>query len=815
MIPREDTTTPVVLQFSPAAPRLSRSRLARAAAWAAGAAAGTALFAWACGLRVEPAYRYDGAEVEAAARPLPGGAESASLGGIPSKARNAYSYAADFGSPRDMLAVRIAGADPENPPAITVVADGKRYPLQADEAAGGPDGDAIIAAGPVFPENPVSHAEAEVDWGGSAPGAVTLVGTDTSAHGWKLAAGPKAAANASDGVVTRAEWGADEELRFADTDAWKKILADNAKRKPTAAQKKAAEKSLRIYNWLRDTYPQEFTGSVKYKEENGRPLAWPVERSGLMDKVVVHHTGEWTDAADGKPRDEKAVMRGIYYYHARVRQWGDIGYNFVVGKSGTVYEGRAGGDYAVAAHAVWNNSTSVGVSLMGAYDRETPPREQMAGLVNVLSVLSKRYGIDFSAKRTGHRECTNWKCPTDGETVDAYGLAGHRDVGHTNCPGANLYPFVAKIRLAETFSHGREPVPRPGSGLPGDVLLAKAAEPAPRGDFAEPQSPSVAAKLASAAESTFSSEAAASPAPSAAPESEAYGVDERTVRIKLSVPDLAQLKISPADGGKMSLAAGKKSAESSKFLTFKRKGKKDIAVSLGGKTADLTGPVRLSGGVLAIDSWSRKPGWDKTGKLNDNQFRGTLELRNEDGKWLVVNELPLGQYLKGLGEVSEGDPEHKAKTIIVAARTYAAWYLRAENRKFPGKPYDGSDDPAVFQRYLGYGLEKRSPTLSKYADETADTVILYRGKLIKPWYFNSSTGRTRSAKEYCERNGGKNCPDTPWLQSVKDPGTATKAYNGHGVGISGNGATALANAGKTFPEIIRYFLSGTEILQLK
>jgi peptidoglycan hydrolase-like amidase len=229
------------------------------------------------------------------------------------------------------------------------------------------------------------------------------------------------------------------------------------------------------------------------------------------------------------------------------------------------------------------------------------------------------------------------------------------------------------------------------------------------------------------------------------------------------------------------------------------------------KSVTFTEPVRLSGNVLEISNWSRKPGWDKSGTLNDNSFRGTLEIRNRGGKWLVVNELPVGQYVKGLGEVSEGDPEAKAKTIIVAARTYAAFYLQAANRKFPGEPYDGSDDPAVFQRYLGYGLEKRSPSLSKYADETRDVVITYQGKLIKPWYFNASTGKTRSAKQYCESRGGKKCEDIPFLQSVEDPGTPLKAYNGHGVGISGNGATALANRGWTFEDIIRYFLTGVEV----
>lgn len=141
-----------------------------------------------------------------------------------------------------------------------------------------------------------------------------------------------------------------------------------------------------------------------------------------------------------------------------------------------------------------------------------------------------------------------------------------------------------------------------------------------------------------------------------------------------------------------------------------------------------------------------------------------------NGKIEIINELPLEDYLKGIAEISNGDNQEKMKTIIVAARSYALWYTDPANRKFPGKDYDGSDDPEVFQKYLGYGYEQRSAQSAKIVDVTNGQVITYSGALIKPWYFNESDGRTRSAKEYCESNGGKNCPDIPYLQSVNDPG---------------------------------------------
>ena len=625
--------------------------------------------------------------------------------------------------------------------------------------------------------------------------------------------------------MSRSQWGADETLRYSDTSEWLKILKANARYKPTAAQKKAAQKRQRIYDWLRTDYPQEFVGSVRHTDEDGHKLIWPVENSMVMDKIVVHHTGEWSDTSDKvQARDEAAIVRGIYAYHARTRQWGDIGYNYVVGKSGTVYEGRAGGPYAVAAHAVWNNQNSIGISLMGDYDTQTPPQAQIEGLVRLLAVLSRQYGIDFSAVRQAHRECTGHNCQRDGETIEVLGLSGHRDAGHTNCPGARLYPLLEKIRRLETFSRGREPIPRVAAG----TIAAQAPEPSEErtpdedgapvsGEAAVTAAPTMDADaVRRAALATFGGTGSAD-APRTqvtdkpvAADPAAQGVDAKTIRIKLSVPESSRLDIGPADGGTMALASGKKTGTAKGKLTLEKSGKDAITLRLAGKSLTFTDPVRFSGGVLEIANWKRTPAWDKTGTVNDDAFRGTLEVRNRGGKWLVVNELPVGEYVRGLGEVSEGDPEHKAKAIITAARTYAAYYLGTD-RKFPGQPYDGSDDPAVFQRYLGYGLEKRSPSLARYAAETRDVVITYSGALIKPWYFNASTGKTRSAKQYCEANGGKNCKDIPFLQSVEDPGTHAAKYLGHGVGVSGNGATALALRGWTYDAILKYFLKGVDV----
>jgi hypothetical protein len=78
---------------------------------------------------------------------------------------------------------------------------------------------------------------------------------------------------------------------------------------------------------------------------------------------------------------------------------------------------------------------------------------------------------------------------------------------------------------------------------------------------------------------------------------------------------------------------------------------------------------------VQIDSWDHIPDWDAARKYNDNIYRDTIKILAQDNRLLVINELPVEWYLKGMGEVSNGDLPEKIKTIIVAARSYARHYM--------------------------------------------------------------------------------------------------------------------------------------------
>lgn len=106
---------------------------------------------------------------------------------------------------------------------------------------------------------------------------------------------------------------------------------------------------------------------VSRLEWQARP---PVDRVPLevtpTPYVVIHHGGIAKRCYDQKACSE--IVRSYQNYHMDDRQWFDIGYNFVIGEDGNVYEGR-GWDY-VGAHAPGYNTQSIGICVIGDFSGE-------------------------------------------------------------------------------------------------------------------------------------------------------------------------------------------------------------------------------------------------------------------------------------------------------------------------------------------------------------------------------------------------------------------------------------------------------------
>jgi hypothetical protein len=140
-----------------------------------------------------------------------------------------------------------------------------------------------------------------------------------------------------------------------------------------------------------------------------------------------------------------AVVRAIQLYHVKGNGWNDIGYNALVDRFGTVYEGRAGGvDRAVVgAHARGFNTGSFGIAVMGDFRTVEPPQAALDALVRTLAwrldlahvdPLSTFNGISSGNERFG-----------PGIPVFLRVISGHRDTGLTTCPGERLFARLGDI----------------------------------------------------------------------------------------------------------------------------------------------------------------------------------------------------------------------------------------------------------------------------------------------------------------------------------------------------------------------------------
>ena len=190
------------------------------------------------------------------------------------------------------------------------------------------------------------------------------------------------------------------------------------------------------------------------------------------------------------------------------------------------------------------------------------------------------------------------------------------------------------------------------------------------------------------------------------------------------------------------------------------------------------------------------------GKLTISQQKiKKLWESNISTQYVLVNTLPFELYMRGIVESTDNQPTEKIKTMTLLAKNYILFYLDPAHRH-PSIPtwtnYNAVDDPDIFQKYAWAWVDSTLKLWKPALESTKNQVVMYNNNLAFLSYFSCSAGFTRSAKEK------RWLQDTPYLVSVYDPAPC-KEFNGHGVGLAGNGATKFANDGKTYKEIIQHF----------
>lgn len=142
-----------------------------------------------------------------------------------------------------------------------------------------------------------------------------------------------------------------------------------------------------------------------------------ITKMGAVKKITVHHTD---DASALHKMTDLQFLRAIENHHRNTRKWACIGYHFIIGRDGTVYEGRP--LQYQGAHASSNNPNNIGISLIGNFNKTAPGVNQMKSLQGLLYKLRQEFNVSASS------------------------VYGHTHLGQTQCPGKYLKRWIELYR---------------------------------------------------------------------------------------------------------------------------------------------------------------------------------------------------------------------------------------------------------------------------------------------------------------------------------------------------------------------------------
>ena len=166
---------------------------------------------------------------------------------------------------------------------------------------------------------------------------------------------------------------------------------------------------------------------------------------GEVKAAHIHHTVSLNDYTREEAR---SVVLSICRYHRNSNKWNDIGYNFLVDKYGTLYEGRAGGiDQPVqGAQAQGYNTQTTGIANIGTHSDVPQSQEALRAMAALIRWKLPLHGAPTAGAvelKSGGGDTNRY---SSGRTVTVDRVIGHRDTNKTECPGESLYAQLTELR---------------------------------------------------------------------------------------------------------------------------------------------------------------------------------------------------------------------------------------------------------------------------------------------------------------------------------------------------------------------------------
>lgn len=122
----------------------------------------------------------------------------------------------------------------------------------------------------------------------------------------------------------------------------------------------------------------------------------------------------------------------------------------------------------------------------------------------------------------------------------------------------------------------------------------------------------------------------------------------------------------------------------------------------------------------------------------DKDYPGELTYYEEENGWVIVNEVPLEEYLCRVvpSEMPSAYAPEALKAQAVCARTYAVWQMQ----EYAYPEYEAHVDDSV--SYQVYNQIESQESTSRAVEKTAGQIMLYGDGPVKAYYFATSCGST-------------------------------------------------------------------------
>ena len=217
-----------------------------------------------------------------------------------------------------------------------------------------------------------------------------------------------------------------------------------------------------------------------------------------------------------------------------------------------------------------------------------------------------------------------------------------------------------------------------------------------------------------------------------------------------------------------------------------------MIISTGGKN------YQLNSNAVTI----KPSGTDGLVYAKKRWYRGSFLVYNTGNGLILVNEVDLESYIQGVGpsEMPARWNTEALKAQAIAARSFAVANMGKRARY-------GFDVNDTTQDQVYKGASAETIKTNEIVKATRGQVLVYGNKVIPAYYHASSGGHTLPSSAVWGKY-------LPFIRAVEayDEGIPK---NGHGIGMSQNGANILANAGYSAYQILGYFYQNVRLYSLQ